>query len=61
VFITTSDFAETAIAYAKKIPQKIILVDGDRLAGLMIEHNIGVATTHAYEVKHVDSDYFEQE
>lgn len=61
VFITTSDFAETAIAYAKKVPQKVILIDGERLADLMIQHNIGVSKSHAYEVKHVDGDYFEQE
>jgi restriction system protein len=61
VFITTSDFADTAIAYAKKVSQKVILIDGDKLADLMIKHNIGVTLSHAYEVKHVDSDYFEQD
>jgi restriction system protein len=61
VFITTSDFADTAIAYAKKVSQKVILIDGDRLANLMIQHNIGVSVSHAYEVKQIDSDYFEEE
>jgi restriction system protein len=61
VFITTSDFADTAITYAKKVSQKVILIDGNKLADLMIKHNIGVALSHAYEVKHVDSDYFEQD
>jgi restriction system protein len=61
VFITTSDFADTAIAYAKKVPQKVILIDGDRLADLMIQHNIGVSKSHSYDVKHVDSDYFDQD
>jgi len=61
VFITTSDFADTAIAYAKKVPQKVILVDGNRLAELMIQHNIGVSKSHSYDVKHVDSDYFDQD
>lgn len=60
IFLTTSDFADTAILYAKKIPQKVILVDGGRLADLMIQHNIGVSLSHSYEVKHVDSDYFEE-
>lgn len=59
IFITTSAFATTAIEYARKVPQKVILVDGERLGDLMIQHNIGVSTSHAYEVKHVDSDYFE--
>jgi restriction system protein len=61
VFITTSDFADTAVAYAKKVPQKVILIDGDRLADLMIQHNIGVSKSHSYDVKHVDSDYFDQD
>ncbi len=61
IFITTSDFADTAVHYARKVPQKVILIDGDRLADLMIQHNIGVSRSHAYEVKHVDSDYFEIE
>jgi restriction system protein len=60
IFITTSDFAETAKSYAKSISQKVILIDGNRLADLMIEHNIGVAPAHAYELKRIDSDYFEE-
>lgn len=61
VFITTSDFADTAIQYARKVSQKVILIDGDRLADLMIQHGIGVFLSHSYELKHVDSDYFETE
>jgi restriction system protein len=60
IFITTSDFADTAKAYAKSISQKVILIDGNRLADLMIEHNIGVAPAHAFELKRIDSDYFEE-
>ena len=60
IFITTSDFAETAKAYAKSISQKVILIDGSRLADLMIEHNIGIASAHAYEIKRIDRDYFEE-
>jgi restriction system protein len=51
VFITTSSFKNTAIEYAKDVHQKIILVDGECLADLMIEHNIGVALSHSYEIK----------
>lgn len=61
VFITTSSFINTAIAYAKQVPQKVILIDGDKLTDLMVKHNIGVALSHAYEVKHIDSDYFEED
>jgi restriction system protein len=38
----------------------MILIDGNRLADLMIEHNIGFAPAHAFEIKRLDSDYFEE-
>ena len=40
---------------------KIVLIDGEELANLMIDHGIGVATTVTYEVKRIDSDYFAEE
>jgi restriction system protein len=61
IFITTSGFKTTAINYVKDVHQKVILIGGERLADLMIEHNIGVAPLHSYKIKHIDSDYFEQE
>jgi restriction system protein len=60
VFITTSDFTITAKEYAGNVPQKVILINGDRLANLMIEHDIGVSTTRTIAVKRIDSDYFEE-
>ena len=61
VFITTSGFKNTASEYANDVHQKVILIDGERLADLMIEHNIGVAPFHSYKIKHVDSDYFDED
>ena len=61
IFITTSDFANTAAPYIKKVQQKVILIDGDRLADLMIQHDIGVSSKQVYVVKHIDSDYFEED
>ena len=60
VFITTSSFSSQATEYVKSIDAKIILIDGKRLADLMIEHNVGMTTVAAYEIKRVDSDYFEE-
>jgi restriction system protein len=60
VFITTSAFNENAREYAAGLHQKVILIDGRRLAELMIEHGIGVGEEHAYRVKKIDSDYFEE-
>lgn len=60
VFITTSDFVPAARESARKVSQKVILIDGQRLAELMIEHNIGVTTTRTIALKRIDSDYFEE-
>ena len=57
IFITTSDFTKTARDY-DAAGFKIILIDGKRLAQLMIDHNVGVSTVKTYEIKRVDSDYF---
>ena len=59
VFITTSDFSKGAIEFAVAVQQKVILIEGVRLADLMIEHNVGVSTVSTVEIKRVDSDYFE--
>ena len=61
VFITTSDFSREAHEYANVINAKIILIDGQRLTQLMVDHNVGVAPIGNYELKRVDSDYFEGE
>lgn len=58
VLITTSDFTQSAIDTARQVGN-IVLVNGDRLAELMIDHNVGVTTTQQYELKKVDQDYFE--
>jgi len=58
IFITTSTFTKAAQEYAARIDSKIILIDGNRLAQLMIDYNIGVAPIASYELKRMDSDYF---
>ena len=59
IFITTSDFNSNAYEYAASLHQKVILLDGQRLAELMIDHDIGVAEEQVYRVKRLDSDYFD--
>lgn len=59
VFITTSGFSREAHEYAGIIPLKIILVGGEQLAALMVDHNVGVSPVSRFEIKRVDSDYFE--
>jgi restriction system protein len=60
IFITTSSFHDNASEYAAGLHNKVILIDGRRLAELMIEHAIGVAEEHAYSIKKIDSDYFDE-
>lgn len=61
VFITTSFFTKEASEYASLIESKIILIDGEHLSMLMAEHNVGVSTVGQYEIKKLDSDYFDNE
>lgn len=61
IFITTSSFTREAEEYVGRIDSKIVLIDGEQLAQLMIDHNVGVAPVAAYETKRVDSDYFNED
>jgi len=61
VFITTSDFSRDAEEYANVINSKIILINGEQLAKFMVDHNVGVTPIGVYELKKIDSDYFEGE
>lgn len=58
VFITTSYFSNEAQQYVNNIGSKIVLIDGKQLAQLMIDHNIGVSRVSTYEIKKIDTDYF---
>lgn len=61
VLITTSTFTREALDYVTRIEKRIVLVDGSRLAGLMIDHGVGVNDVATYHVKRVDADYFGEE
>ena len=58
VLITTSSFTKEAVRTAEQIGS-ISLVDGEQLAHLMIEFDLGVATTATYQVKKIDQDFFD--
>ena len=60
VYITTSSYSKEARSYVEKLNKKIVLIDGQELARYMIEYNVGVSTKQVYEVKKIDSDYFEE-
>jgi restriction system protein len=61
VFITTSDFSSEAVAYAKQVATKIVLINGKQLAEYMFDHDLGVTTTLTLSLKKIDSDFFEEE
>ncbi len=60
VFITTSSFSKDAEDYVERIDNRVVLIDGDELTDLMIDFNIGVTGVDTYEIKRLDSDYFEE-
>lgn len=61
VFITTSNFSKEATLYAAQMDTKIVLIDGEQLSQYMIDYNLGVSVQNTYEIKKMDSDYFEEE
>jgi restriction system protein len=61
IFITTSNFTKEALDYTPRNETKIVLIDGEQLAQLMIDYNLGCTTQQTYEVKKIDSDYFDEE
>jgi restriction system protein len=61
VLITTSQFTRDATEYVSRIEKKIVLIDGEQLAQLMIDYGIGVTEVNRYIVKKIDSDYFDSQ
>ncbi len=60
IFISTSTFPKSAYEFISSIEHKIILIDGEKLTDLMFEFNVGLSTQSNYEVKKIDSDYFDE-
>lgn len=61
IFITTSHFSREALEYTPRNETKIVLIDGEQLAQLMIDYNLGCTTQQVYEIKKIDNDYFGEE
>lgn len=60
VFVTTSTFSAHARDFVKHLSQRVVLLDGESLASLMIEHGIGVRTSRTVEFRRLDEDFFEE-
>lgn len=61
VFVTASSFSSGAIEYANNLPQRVILIDGQRLADLMIEHGVGTRSHRTIQVQRLDEDFFSED
>ena len=57
--MTTSRFSTGAKAYAESTPTRIVLIDGQRLASLMIRYGVGVQTKRTVKIVELDEDFFE--
>lgn len=61
VFVTTSAFSAQAREYVSRIPQRVVLIDGQMLTELMIEHSVGVRSQRVIEFKRTDEDFFSED
>jgi len=61
VLMSTGSISQEAREYVRSIETRIVLIDGDELVGLMINHGVGVSTVENYRIQRVDEDYFEEE
>jgi restriction system protein len=60
IFITTSSFPKSVYDFVTQVEYRIILINGEQLADLMIEYNVGLTPINEYQVKKIDFDYFEE-
>ena len=61
VFVTTSTFSKGALEFVQRVSQRIVLIDGQRLARLMIKHNVGVRTVDTILISEIDENFFSEE
>lgn len=61
VFVTTSSFTKGATEYVYNLPQRVILIDGNSLADLMIEHSVGTRSQQTIELRRLDEDFFTED
>jgi restriction system protein len=58
VLVTTSYFPSTAYDFITRVSKRVVLIDGQALANLMIRHRVGVRIKDVYEVRKIDESYF---
>lgn len=60
VFITTSHFTDAAWRFVETVPYRVVLIDGETMAQLMVRHGVGVTEVARYPIYRIDTDFFEQ-
>jgi restriction system protein len=61
VILTISSFTKDVVDFVERIEgKKVVLINGDQLADLMIDHGLGVITTKSYEIREVSNDFFDK-
>jgi restriction system protein len=58
VLVTTSYFPSTAYDFITRVSKRVVLIDGQELANLMIRHRVGIRVKDVYEVRKIDENYF---
>lgn len=58
LFVTTSDFSKDARDTAEQLSKRIVLINGDGLAALMLRYNVGVRVEETLYLKKIDEDFF---
>ena len=58
VFVTTSDFSKDAREYLNRVQHRIVLINGEQLARLMIQHEVGVRAQRSFVLRSIDENYF---
>jgi restriction system protein len=61
IFVATCSFSKHADEYAERVPQRIILIDGEELVRLLIRYGVGVKLEREIQIKRIDFDYFEKD
>lgn len=59
VFLTTSTFTKGAHEAADRVPARIVLIDGEELLGLMIDHGVGVEPVRVDTLHRINEDFFD--
>lgn len=59
LFVTTSVFTKSARDTVEHLSKRIVLIDGEQLAGLMVRHNVGCRIEENLYVRKLDEDFFE--